>query len=76
MYGLESEDELHVLNPLSAVTADAEYRKTVKYGHLSSTHWFVIIGVETLGVFGKEARCFFKEVAHRIEKGSDDHVAF
>ena len=59
-----------------AVAADAEYRKTLKYGHLSSTHCFVPIRVETLGVFGKEARCSFKEVAHRIEKESDDHIAF
>ena len=38
-----------------AVAADAEYKKTQKYSHLSSSHCFVPVAVETLGVFGKEA---------------------
>ena len=46
-----------------AVAADAEYKKSQKYLHLSYSHYFVPVAVETLGVFGKEARHFFREVA-------------
>ena len=56
-----------------AVAADAEYKKTQKYMHLTSSHFFVPVAVETLGVFGIEARHFFKEVARQMEIATDDH---
>ena len=56
-----------------AVAADAEYNKTQKYMHFTSSHIFVPVAVETLGVFGIEACHFFKEVARRIEIATDDH---
>ena len=59
-----------------AVAADAEYRKTQKYTHLSSSHNFVPIAVETLGVFGKDAHSFFKEVARRVKLATDDDFAY
>ena len=59
-----------------AVAADAEYKKTQKYTHLSSSHNFVPIAVETLGVFGKDAHSFFKEVARRVKLATDDDFAY
>ena len=56
-----------------AVTADVEYKKTQKYMHLTSSHFFVPIAVETLGVFEIEACHFYKEIAHRMEIATDDH---
>ena len=41
--------------------------------HLTSSHFFVPVAVETLGVFGIEARHFFKEVARRMEIATDDY---
>ena len=38
-----------------AVADDAELRKTKKYSNLTSSHYFVPLAVESLGVFGKEA---------------------
>ena len=58
-----------------AVAADAEYRKTLKYSHLSSSHCFVPVAVETLGVFGKEARRFFREVAQRMRLATGEQLA-
>ena len=58
-----------------AVAADAEYKKCQKYIHLASSHSFVPVAVETLGVFGKEACQFFKEVAHRLRLATDDPLA-
>ena len=43
-------------------SADAEYRKRQKYAHLENTHFFVPVGVETLGVFGGEALSLFKDI--------------
>ena len=57
------------------VAADAEYKKSQKYSHLSSPHYFVPVAVETLGVFGKEARRFFREVAKRMKLGTDEQLA-
>ena len=41
---------------------DAEFRKTQKYSNLISSHYFVTLAVESLGVFGKEAQSFLKEL--------------
>ena len=58
-----------------AVAADAEYKKTLKYMHFNSSHCFVLVAVETLGVFGKAARHFFKEVAQCVKLAADDSLA-
>ena len=58
-----------------AVVADAEYKKNQKYSHLSSSHCFVPVAVETLGVFGKEAHRFFREVAQRMKLATDEQLA-
>ena len=55
-----------------AVTAETEYRKTLKYTVLSSSYSFASIVVETLGVIWNEARHFLTGVAQHIEKESDD----
>ena len=61
-----------VVREPGAVVADVEYKKTQKYMHLTSSHCFVPVAVETLGVFGIEARHFFKEVARRMEIATDE----
>ena len=55
-----------------AVAADAEQRKRVKYAHLDHTHHFVPVAVETLGAMGAEALVFFKEVARRIARVTNE----
>ena len=55
-----------------AVAADAEQRKRVKYAHLDHTHLFVPVAVETLGAMGAEALAFFKEVARRIARVTNE----
>ena len=58
-----------------AVAAAAEYRKSLKYKHISPSYHFIPISVETLGVFGNQARGFFRELAQRIKKETDDELA-
>ena len=43
-----------------AVADDAEFRKTQKYSNLVSSHYFVSLTVESLGVFEKEPWSFLK----------------
>ena len=50
-----------------AVADEAERKKKVKYAHLENSHHFVPVAVETLGVFGSEARSFFKDLGGRIK---------
>ena len=54
------------------MAADAEQRKRVKYAHLDHTHHFVPVAVETLGAMGAEALAFFKEVARRIARVTNE----
>ena len=42
--------------------------------NLSPAHFFIPIAVETMGVFGPEARNFFRELARRIKSVTDDHM--
>ena len=58
-----------------AVAYDAELRKTQKYSNLTSSHYFVPLAVESLGVFGKEARSFLKELGQRVKMSSGDPMA-
>ena len=46
-----------------------------KYSHLTSSHYFVSLAVESLGVFGKEARSFLKELEQRVKLSSGDPMA-
>ena len=39
-----------------AVADEAERKKKVKYSHLENSHHFISVVVETMGVFGSEAR--------------------
>ena len=45
---------------------EAERKKKVKYTHLSSTHHFVPVAIESLGVFGPDALTFFRNLGRRI----------
>ena len=58
-----------------AVADDAKLRKTQKYSNLTSTNYFVPLAVESLGVFGKEAWSFLKELGQRIKMSSGDPMA-
>ena len=49
-----------------AVAEEAERRKKAKYAHLEASHYFVPVAIETLGVYGPEARSFLKDLGHRI----------
>ena len=50
-----------------AVADEAERKKKVRYAHLENSHHFVPVAVETLGVFGSEARSFFKDLGGLIK---------
>ena len=58
-----------------AAVNDAEFKKRQKYAHLVSSHYLVSIAVETLGVFGKEARSFLKELGQHLKVSSGDPLA-
>ena len=49
------------------VAEEAERRKKVKYTLIETSHCFIPIAVEMLGVFGLEARQFVKDLGSRIE---------
>ena len=49
-----------------AVAEEAEQRKKVKYSHLERSHCFIPVAVETLSVFGPEARYLVKNLGRRI----------
>ena len=55
------------------MAAAAENHKREKYSHLDATHHFVPFAVETLGVLGREARAFLRNLAHRLTSATDDH---
>ena len=59
----------------SAVAAEAEQRKKQKYSHLNSSHHFVPVAVETLGVFGCEAHTLFRDISCRIFSVTQDPLA-
>ena len=58
-----------------AVAREAEHRKQAKYCHMEDSHYFVPIAIETLGTMGHEARCFLKELSHRIYLATEDSQA-
>ena len=58
-----------------AVAAEAEWRKKQKYSHLNSSHHFIPVAVETLGVFGCEAHTFFRDISRHILSVTQDPMA-
>ena len=58
-----------------AVADKAEERKKVKYAELATTHLFIPLAVETTGVFGSEARAFFRELSHQIQHETCEPLA-
>ena len=54
---------------------DAEHRKQQKYAHLDGSLFFVPVAVETLGVFGAEARALFRDIARRITTVTQDPLS-
>ena len=53
-----------------AVAEEAMRRKKAKYSHLERSHCFIPLAVETLGVFGPEARYLVKDLGCRIAHAS------
>ena len=50
-----------------AVADEAERKKKAKYAHLESSHYFVPVAVETLGVLGSEARTLLRDLGRRLK---------
>ena len=50
-----------------AVADEAERKKKAKYAHLESSHHFVPVAVETLGVLGSEARTLLRDLGRRLK---------
>ena len=50
----------------------AEHSKHLKYTTLGSKHHFILVAIETSGVFGHEVRAFIKELGHRLEQITAD----
>ena len=55
-----------------AAAAQAEERKCSKYSHLSSTHIFTPISIETSGSLGPKTRDFLKELGYRLRQASGE----
>ena len=58
-----------------AVAEKAEKKKRTKYAHLEESHYFVPVAVETMGVFGPEARSFLRELGHRVANATQDPLS-
>ena len=46
----------------------AEHVKISKYAHLDSSHYFIQVAVETLGMFGPEALSFFQDLSQHLRQ--------
>ena len=57
---------------LVASQADLEKAKIQKYALFKSSHYFVLVAIETSGVFGPEAISFIKELGQRIRAETDE----
>ena len=53
-----------------------EKKKRRIYTDLEPTHHFVPIGIETLGVFGLEAKSFFVDLGHRLQETNSDSLSY
>ena len=58
-----------------AVAAMAEERKVAKYAHLTPSHLFSPIAVETTGVFGPRTKALLKELGHRMTQTTREEAA-
>ena len=54
---------------------EAEKRKKTKYSHLEASHLFIPVAVETLGVFGPEARSFIRELGRRLSEVTSEPLS-
>ena len=52
------------------VAKHAEERKQAKYRHLVSSHIFVLVAVDTSGIFSTEALKFVKDLGHRLQQST------
>ena len=55
-----------------SVVTNAEYRKKMKYSTIMESHFFVPIGIETTGAFGKDANTFFLDLGNRFKLETED----
>ena len=54
----------------------AEERKKAKYQHLDASHTFILVAVETTGVFGALTRAFLKDLSHRIVRATGEERSY
>eukprot|EP00731_Ephydatia_muelleri_P021279 Em0013g1006a len=59
-----------------AVAQQAEDKKTQKYKHLSSHHFFTPVAIETSGVYGPRTADFLKELGHQLRQVSGEASSF
>ena len=63
-------------NEAGAVADLVEKKNRRIYTDLEPTHHFVPIGIETLGVFGPEARSFFVDLGHRLRETNSESLSY
>ncbi|CAH2217619.1 jg135 [Pararge aegeria aegeria] len=63
--------DISCTGPIGSATS-AEQAKRRKYENLDSSFIFVPFGVETLGLWGPEARALFKELSKRVIESTGD----
>ena len=54
----------------------AEWRKTVIYTELATSHHFIPVAIEATGVFGSEALGFFQDLGRRIREESGEPQSY
>ena len=58
----------HATREAGAVAQRAEYQKISKYAHLNSSHHFIPMAVETLGMFGSKALSFIQDLSWHLRQ--------
>ena len=58
-----------------AVAAEMDRRKRLKYAHLNTSHFFVPLAVEILGVMGPDAGLFCQELGRCITAATSDPLS-
>ena len=58
-----------------AVAEQAEKKKRYKYAHLETSHYFLPVAVESLGVFGLDARSFFSNLGRRLRNTTSEPMS-
>ena len=59
---------MHATREAGAVAQRAERQKISKYAHLNSNHHFMLVAVETSGVFGLEALSFIQDLSQHLRQ--------